>query len=102
MGMDIARKKNCVRNDYLSHLDSLVVPNEGCDFGYVSVFCGGGGLDLGFSTAGFRPLFSSDLIPVFCETIHENLGSHIVEPHDIIELSGEKVKVAKFKNVISD
>lgn len=75
-------------NEYLAELDSLSVPTEKNGMGYVSVFCGGGGLDLGFAAAGYKPLFSSDVIPVYCETIHNNLGGHIAEPHDITELSG--------------
>ncbi|ASF45470.1 DNA cytosine methyltransferase [Methylovulum psychrotolerans] len=79
------------RNDYLEELDSLVIPKQGNGLGYVSVFCGGGGLDLGFSAAGFKPLFSSDVMPSFCETIHRNLGKHIVESHDITILPGKEV-----------
>jgi len=79
------------RNEYLLELDSLVLPKRSNGFGYASVFCGGGGLDLGFATAGFKPLFSSDVVPVFCETIHMNLKKHIAEPHDITTLSGETV-----------
>lgn len=79
------------KNEYLAELDSLVVPKRSNGLGYVSVFCGGGGLDLGFTTAGFKPLFSSDIIPVFCETIHNNLTNHISESHDITKLSGNYV-----------
>ncbi|MBB5317444.1 DNA cytosine methyltransferase [Tunturibacter empetritectus] len=79
------------RNEYLDYLDSIAIPSRGNGLGYVSVFCGGGGLDLGFASAGFKPLFSSDLIPAYCNTVHENLGKHIVEPHDISELSGKTV-----------
>jgi len=79
------------RNEYLSVLDALKVPKRGNGLGYVSVFCGGGGLDLGFASAGFKPLFSSDVVPVFCETVHKNLKGHIAEPHDITTLSGKAV-----------
>lgn len=79
------------RNEYLDFLDSIVIPSRGNGLGYVSVFCGGGGLDLGFASAGFKPLFSSDLVPAYCDTVHQNLGKHIVEPHDISELSGKEV-----------
>ena len=79
------------RNEYLEDLDSLTIPRKGNGFGYVSVFCGGGGLDLGFTSAGFKPLFSSDIVPAYCETVHKNLGDHISEPHDINSLSGKVV-----------
>lgn len=78
-------------NEYLSELNSLSANNQRNGLGYVSVFCGGGGLDLGFASAGFKPLFSSDVVPAFCETVHKNLGKHIVEPHDISTLSGNSV-----------
>lgn len=78
-------------NEYLAELDSLSITGRKNGLGYVSVFCGGGGLDLGFTAAGFKPLFSSDVVPAFCETIHKNLGKHIAEPHDITTLSGTSV-----------
>jgi DNA (cytosine-5)-methyltransferase 1 len=80
------------RNEYLQELDSLSIPNQGNGLGYVSVFCGGGGLDLGFAAAGFKPLFSSDVVPAYCDTISRNLGGHLVEPHDITELAGKTVR----------
>lgn len=78
-------------NEYLEELNSLSTSGRRNGLGYVSVFCGGGGLDLGFTAAGYKPLFSSDVVPVFCDTIQENLGDHIVEPHDITTLSGSWV-----------
>lgn len=79
------------RNEYLEELDQLTIPKRSNGLSYASVFCGGGGLDLGFTLAGFKPLFSSDVVPAFCQTIHRNLGTHIVEPHDITSLSGKYV-----------
>lgn len=79
------------KNEYLHELDSLIVPKRGNGMGYVSVFCGGGGLDLGFATAGFKPLFSSDVIPTYCDTIRTNLVGHLSEAHDITSLSGRDV-----------
>ena len=89
------RRSNVVlapqRNEYLQELDALTPPRKGNGLGYVSVFCGGGGLDLGFAAAGFQPLFSSDVVPTYCDTIRQNLGGHIAEAHDIRELSGKTV-----------
>lgn len=79
------------RNEYLQELDSLSSPRKKNGLGYVSVFCGGGGLDLGFVSAGFKPLFSSDIVPAYCDTVRQNLGGHISEPHDITTLSGRTV-----------
>ena len=90
------------RNEYLAELGHLVVPQGTKKLGYFSVFCGGGGLDLGFAAAGFKPLFSSDVVPVFCETISQNLPGHLVEAHDIAELSGHDLvkKVGHAPDVI--
>jgi DNA (cytosine-5)-methyltransferase 1 len=89
------RRSNVVpiayRNEYLQELDSLSIPIIGNGLGYVSVFCGGGGLDLGFASTGFKPLFSSDVVPAYCDTIAKNLKGHISEAHDITNLSGEAV-----------
>ncbi len=78
------------RNDYLQELDCLSAPRRQT-LAYISLFCGGGGLDLGFVSAGFKPLFSSDVVPAFCQTVAANLRGHLVEPHDISELSGVSV-----------
>jgi DNA (cytosine-5)-methyltransferase 1 len=90
------------RNEYLQQLDSLSIPRQGNGLGYVSVFCGGGGLDLGFASTGFEPLFSSDVVPAYCDTIRQNLGHHVSEPHDITELSGKTVlnRIRKTADVV--
>ncbi len=90
------------RNEYLQELDSMTIPKKGNGLGYVSVFCGGGGLDLGFTSAGFKPLFSSDIVPAYCETVHKNLGGHLAEAHDITTLSGKTVvaRVGKAVDVV--
>lgn len=80
-----------VRNEFLADIKTLTVPPKANGLGYVSVFCGGGGLDLGFASGGFQPLFSSDLVPAYCDTIRQNLGGHISEPFDITKLSGKDV-----------
>lgn len=89
-------------NEYLAELNTLSLRRKKNRLSYASVFCGGGGLDLGFAVAGYEPLFSSDVVPVFCETIKKNLGDHLVEPHDIVQLSGKAVvdRVGKIDVVI--
>lgn len=86
-----ALKSQIFRNEYLSELDAIVPPQKPSRFGYYSVFCGGGGLDLGFAADGYAPLFSSDVMPTFCKTIETNLRGHVVEAHDISELTGQYV-----------
>jgi len=92
---NLAIKKEVRINSYLEDLKTMTVPKRNNGLGFASVFCGGGGLDLGFAAAGFKPLFSSDVEATYCETIKQNLGrhGHIIEPHDISKLSG--IDVAK-------
>ena len=40
----------------------------------LSLFSGGGGLDLGFSASGFNSIFSSDIDPYSCKTLLQNQG----------------------------
>lgn len=79
-------------NNYLASLACLRPPRRYGSLGYVSLFCGGGGLDLGFASAGIRPLYSSDVVPVFCETVRNNLPKHLVEALDITKLNGLSLK----------
>lgn len=44
----------------------------------VSLFSGCGGMDLGFSQAGFNLLWANDIVPRACETYERNIGKHIV------------------------
>jgi DNA (cytosine-5)-methyltransferase 1 len=44
----------------------------------VSLFSGCGGMDLGFSQAGFRILWANDIDRPACETYAKNLGKHVV------------------------
>ena len=57
---------------------------------------------MGFTLAGFSPAFSTDIDERFCKTINHNLPGHVVEPHDMNELTGEYVlsKTGKFDMVI--
>lgn len=64
----------------------------------VALFSGGGGLDLGFSVAGFNIIYSSDIDYYSCETLIQNqnkksyLSKHIVECADIRELTGKEIE----------
>lgn len=78
-------------NSYLRLVNGLEIPQEPNGLNFVSLFSGGGGLDLGFSLAGFEGLYSTDLIDHFCNTIRTNFPSHIVEQHDMNELTGHYV-----------
>lgn len=56
---------------------------------YVSLFSGGGGLDLGFERAGFEPLVCVDNDPIACETLKFNRPSWNVECQDIREFDAK-------------
>ena len=40
----------------------------------ISLFSGGGGLDIGFESAGFQILFATDIDHACCETLKQNRG----------------------------
>ena len=44
----------------------------------VSLFCGAGGLDLGFAQAGHRIVWANDLYADAVETYRRNIGDHVV------------------------
>lgn len=79
------------QNEYLYALQEMKLPSVKLGYKYASLFCGGGGLDLGFALAGFVPAYSSDLIPQFAQTVKNNLKNHFVEDADVSELSGNYI-----------
>lgn len=87
-------------NVYLQHLGSFpkaTVYTHNC----ISLFSGGGGLDLGAHFAGFKSLLVSDIIPQYTETIRHNLPHVKVYNDDAMELTPEKVKeIAEVKGDI--
>lgn len=52
----------------------------------IALFSGGGGLDLGFAAAGFDIRVSTDVDPVGCTTLEENMGGRkrFFSPHPVI------------------
>ena len=69
--------------------------NAGHPLTAVSLFSGGGGIDLGFSAAGFNIACSSDIDPFSCATLAMNSGKkrfykHVQSvPADIRELEAQ-------------
>lgn len=62
------------RNAYLVRLDQFKRELlENPLYNLISLFCGGGGLDLGLGFAGFGSLVASDVAPAFVETVVKNL-----------------------------
>jgi DNA (cytosine-5)-methyltransferase 1 len=58
----------------------------------VSIFSGGGGIDLGFKKAGFEILYSTDHWKTACETLEFNKIGKIVECKDIREIDFKNLK----------
>jgi DNA (cytosine-5)-methyltransferase 1 len=52
---------------------------EHTPFSLVDLFCGAGGLSLGFLRAGFEPLVALDHLPAAVETYRCNLGDHVAD-----------------------
>ena len=84
-------------NPYLKRLSHFKqkrtnVSNLSC----ISLFSGGGGLDLGAYLAGFNTLMASDIIPAYISTIKNNLegvkiyteDAMLLTPQSLRELSG--------------
>lgn len=65
-----------------------------------SLFCGAGGLDLGFRDAGFRLSWALDNDPDSCETYRANLGDHVrcvdVRKADFADLGSVEVIIGGF------
>lgn len=59
------------------------------DYNLVSLFCGGGGLDLGLSFAGFGTVVASDVASVFVKTIESNIPHARGYPEDAMQLTAE-------------
>ena len=78
-------------NIYLQRLNSF---SKEVDYKYncISLFSGGGGLDLGAHFAGFKTLLVSDIIPAYTETIKANLPHVSVYNDDAMDLTAEKIR----------
>ncbi len=85
------RLPEVIENDYIQCLRSMTIPRSKLPLRYASLFCGGGGLDLGFALAGYVPSYSSDLVPQFAETVRQNLPGHYVEAQDVSTLTGARL-----------
>jgi len=85
------KKKNI--NPYLERLASL--PRIGkikYRYNAISLFSGGGGLDLGAALAGFKVVFASDVEPEHCNTIAYNFSDCATLPVDVQQLKGAQIR----------
>lgn len=80
-------------NSYLTALNALRLPQRtNKEFVAVSLFSGGGGLDIGLSLAGFDFRYSNDEVQHYCDTISYNFRDCITEAKDIRDLKGQEIK----------
>lgn len=61
------------------------------EINYIDLFCGAGGLSLGFSRQGYNNIFSVDIEPSFCETYKYNFPTHRLLQMDITKLSSQDI-----------
>lgn len=66
----------------------------------VSIFSGGGGIDLGFENAGYNIVYSTDIWDIACKTLQNRNPSKIVDCNDIREIDFKNIsKRANVKNI---
>lgn len=78
-------------NPYLAYLGSFKKVHK-CQYNCISLFSGGGGLDLGAYCAGFESKFVSDIKPAYTATIKRNLPHVTVYNDDAMKLTAEKIR----------
>jgi len=64
----------------------------------VSLFCGAGGIDLGFHDAGFQTVFATDISELFCKTFKKNFPKAEVISEDIRNINFLDIK-KKYKKI---
>lgn len=79
-----------IANPYLQRLNSFS-KNIDYKFNCISLFSGGGGLDLGVNLAGFKSLFVSDLIPAYVATIKHNLPHVVTYTKDATDMTAQEI-----------
>lgn len=80
-------------NHYLAALNTLRLSKKKSEeFAAISMFSGGGGLDLGLSLAGFDFRYANDEVQSYCDTISYNFQNCVTEAKDIRHLKGKEIK----------
>ena len=89
------------RNAYLSRLDYFTSDLlKEAPYTLVSLFCGGGGLDLGLGLAGFKSLVVSDIAPAFVGTVTSNISHAKGLVCDAMRLNESKIYGLSCTNAI--
>src|SRR5690606_4554019 len=84
--------KKSQKNPYLLRLNAFSRDLlEEPPYNLISLFCGGGGLDLGLSFAGFGTRVASDVAPAFVDSVVGNLPHASACKEDALELTKGKL-----------
>lgn len=67
----------------------------------IDLFCGAGGLSLGFHKAGFHSLYALEFNEIYAESYKLNFPNTYIDVADIREITNEMIK-EKFKNMFID
>ncbi|MGV0830238.1 DNA cytosine methyltransferase [Empedobacter brevis] len=67
---------------------------------YIDLFCGAGGMTLGFEMESFKNIFSNEISPDFAQTYKHNFPDHNLIIEDISKISNEKILELVDKNNI--
>ena len=79
-------------NDYLQRLKFFDPQNLARPLlTHISLFCGGGGLDLGLRFAGFRTVLASDIAPSFVDSVVANLPNSVGLVSDVLSVTNEQL-----------
>ena len=58
----------------------------------IGLYSGGGGIEAGFTKAGFKVLFSTDHWNLACDSLEKNFPSTVIQHADIREIAFNEIK----------